>query len=70
MKQLRKWQLFWSAFIGLGAYWGAAMMFIDNWSEMGHGAIIAITTKVTVGRCIFPRFHLVWHRLITCKWSN
>lgn len=33
-KTLRKWLIFWSVFIGLGAYWGAAMMFIDPTGAM------------------------------------
>lgn len=59
MKHLRKWQLFWSAFIGLGAYWGAAMMFIDPTGQMwGMESILPLLQKLPLAEFFFQNF--IW----------
>ena len=63
MKQLRKWQLFWSAFIGLGAYWGAAMMFIDPTGvKWGMEALLPLLQQLPLADVFFQNF--IWSGIV------
>ncbi|NCA79714.1 MAG: hypothetical protein EOM76_05950 [Sphingobacteriia bacterium] len=59
MKLLRFWQLFWGAFIGIGAYWGAAMMFIDPTGKMwGMEALLPMLQQLPFADFFFQNF--IW----------
>lgn len=63
MKHLRKWQLFWSAFIGLGAYWGAAMMFIDpTGQKWGMEPLLPLLQKLPLADVFFQNF--IWSGIV------
>lgn len=63
MKHLRKWQLFWSAFIGLGAYWGATMMFIDpTGKRWGMEQLLPLLQKLPLADIFFQ--NLIWSGIV------
>jgi len=63
MKHLRKWQLFWSAFIGLGAYWGATMMFIDpTGKQWGMESLLPLLQKLPLANLFFQNF--IWSGIV------
>lgn len=60
---LRKWLLFWSAFIGLGAYWGAAMMFIDPTGAMwGMEPLLPMLRRLPFSDFFFRDF--IWSGVV------
>ncbi len=63
MKQLSKWHLFWSAFIGLGAYWGAPMMFIDpTGQKWGMEPLLPLLQKLPLADVFFQNF--IWSGIV------
>lgn len=55
--KIRSWLLWLSAFIGLGAYWGAVMMFVDPSGEMwGMDAILPSMAILPFSDVLFSDF--------------
>ncbi len=62
-KTLRKFQLFWAVFIGLGAYWGSAMMFIDPSGETwGLDPVLPLLQRLPWSDFFFKDF--IWSGVV------